>query len=133
MSGLVDDDNTMLVSGAYECVAENDNGVGTSEPLEVRVLCKLLFTRASNKGSRFAPTWLRTSHLSLLMSFHSMLQAVRNPFHSFRYQNDNNKQNFNQKLNKIDMSKDIWSVRYHLWSPVIIINGLIKCEIKFFF
>ena len=42
MSGPVDDDNTMLVSGAYECVAENDIGVGTSEPLEVRVLCKLL-------------------------------------------------------------------------------------------
>ena len=43
MSGLVDD-NTMLVSGAYECVAENDIGVGTSESLEVRVLCKLLST-----------------------------------------------------------------------------------------
>ena len=43
MSGPVDDDNTMLVSGAYECVAENDIGVGTSEPLEVRVLCKLLY------------------------------------------------------------------------------------------
>ena len=42
MSGPVDDDNTMLVSGAYECVAENDIGVGTSESLEVRVLCKLL-------------------------------------------------------------------------------------------
>ena len=27
---------------------------------------------------------LRTSHLPLLMSFHSMLQAVRSPFHSFR-------------------------------------------------
>ena len=103
MSGLVDDDNTMLVSGAYECVAENDNGVGTSEPLEVRVLCKLLFTRASNKGSRFAPTWLRTSHLSLLMSFHSMLQAVRNPFYSFRYQNDNNKHNFNQSEEALQM------------------------------
>ena len=44
MSGPVDDDNTMLVSGAYECVAENDIGVGTSESLEVRVLCKLLST-----------------------------------------------------------------------------------------
>ena len=55
MSGPVDDDNTMLVSGAYECVAENDIGVGTSESLEVRVLCKLLSTiryRAVNKPSR---------------------------------------------------------------------------------
>ena len=27
---------------------------------------------------------LRTSHLPLLMSFHTMLQAVRSPFYSFR-------------------------------------------------
>ena len=57
MSGPVDDDNTMLVSGAYECVAENDIGVGTSESLEVRVLCKLLSIiryrdRAVNEPSR---------------------------------------------------------------------------------
>ena len=55
MSGPVDDDNTMLVSGAYECVAENDIGVGTSESLEVRVLCKLLSIiryKAVNEPSR---------------------------------------------------------------------------------
>ena len=33
---------------------------------------------------RSALKWLRTSHLPLLMSFHSMLQAVRSPFYSFR-------------------------------------------------
>ena len=71
---MVDDDNTMLVSGAYECVAENDNGVGTSEPLEVRVLCKLLSTRtrASNKSSPFAPTWLHNIHPIYLYSCHSI-------------------------------------------------------------
>ena len=45
---------------------------------------------------RFTPKGQRTSHVPLLMSFHSMLQAVRSPFYSFMYQNDSNKQNFNQ-------------------------------------
>ena len=26
--------------GAYECVAENDKGVGVSEPVKIQVLCK---------------------------------------------------------------------------------------------
>ena len=31
----------MLLSGEYQCVAENDNGAGESNPLEIQVLCKL--------------------------------------------------------------------------------------------
>ena len=77
------------------------------------------------------------------MSLHSMVQAVRSPFYSFRYQNDNNKQNFDQsekalqirtsafqqKLDKIDMSKEKQEVCNHL-KRCVIVNGLIKCKIK---
>ena len=68
------------------------------------------------------------------MSLHSMLQAVRSPFYSFRHQNDNNKQNFDQsekalqirtsafqqKLDKTDMSKEKKEVRNQLKRCVIV-------------
>ena len=30
----------LSILGAYECVAENDKGVGISEPVKIQVLCK---------------------------------------------------------------------------------------------
>ena len=49
-----------------------------------RIYSKNLFKHSRESLFRSALKRLRTSHLPLLMSFHSMLQAVRSPFYSFR-------------------------------------------------
>ena len=36
-----DKSDIRIFSGDYECVAENDKGVGVSDPVKIQVLCKL--------------------------------------------------------------------------------------------